>query len=439
MSTFLESGSYGNVYTGSINGVEYIKKVAHTDPYDIVKGPTEEYIREADILRRCSHPNIVRIVDAKPEDSSLLLEKGLMNLKDFIREYGSTTDMLPIIHGIASGLYYLEEKNILHGDLKPENIVIFEEDGMYVAKLIDFGISYSNIHEGMVQDKMTTFSWQSPEEMYYTISGEGHRGFKMLSWTFGLLLLECLSPKNITDVTTYSDTFELTGVPSINEKYVRELAPDWANLPREAHIQDEKMDNLVEECLLWDPKKRISMYGICKRLGLEVDLPLSSSRKLDKNVQKVTFPWYYGLFLSRMRRFFKNLDNAKDKYHAPLALSIFLRYGKEDSEVLLCACLSLASKIYGSYFSEFLYEQDEEQGDEIGKEEIRILKVLNGVVVRTTSIDYFNLEEELISSDQSSSDKLEAHKEEDRMENINAWIDIILSGKNYEDLFVLSS
>lgn len=136
MSTFLSSGGYGEVYVGSIDGVEYVKKVAYTDPYNVVEGPEEDYVREADILRRCSHPNIVRLVDIDPKNSSLLLEKGLMNLKDFIREHGLTQDMLSIIQDVARGLYYLAQQNMLRGDVKPENIVIFQESGKYVAKLI---------------------------------------------------------------------------------------------------------------------------------------------------------------------------------------------------------------------------------------------------------------------------------------------------------------
>lgn len=88
------------------------------------------------------------------------------------------------------------------------------------------------------------------------------------------------------------------------------------------------------------------------------------------------------------------------------------------------ACLSLAFKVYGSYFSEFLYLEAEDQEREVAEMEVEILGSLGGVVVRTTSLDYFNLE---------------SRQEHDRTENINAWIDIILSGKDYKDLFVLSS
>lgn len=176
----------------------------------------------------------------------------------------------------------------------------------------DFGISYTNIYEGMSQGEMTSFPWKSPEEIYYSRFGKDERGFKMLSWTLGLLLLECLSSKNITDIKTRSDTFEMTGVPSIEEEYVKDLASKQADSPRTACVEFERLDNLVEECLQWDPVKRISMYGICKRLELEVDSPLSSTQKLDKNIQEVSFSWDYDLFLLRMRLFFERIDKPRE-------------------------------------------------------------------------------------------------------------------------------
>ena len=47
----------------------------------------------------------------------------------------------PLFKQICTALYYLHEKNIIHGDLKEENILIGSVKGRLVAKLCDFGHS----------------------------------------------------------------------------------------------------------------------------------------------------------------------------------------------------------------------------------------------------------------------------------------------------------
>ena len=42
---------------------------------------------------------------------------------------------------IINGIRYLHQKGIVHLDLKLENVLIFKENGKYIAKLCDFGFS----------------------------------------------------------------------------------------------------------------------------------------------------------------------------------------------------------------------------------------------------------------------------------------------------------
>jgi serine/threonine protein kinase len=79
-------------------------------------------------------------------------------------------DISPLVkynlcRGIAAGLDALHDCELIHGDLKPENVLLFRsKNGAFIAKLADFGLSFYE-EEGMsgVQIIGGTPGWQAPE------------------------------------------------------------------------------------------------------------------------------------------------------------------------------------------------------------------------------------------------------------------------------------
>ncbi len=79
---------------------------------------------------------------------------------------------LKCMHGITTGLYHLHERQIIHQDIKPSNILLFERDGV---KIGDFGRSYSATHIEVEHNKNNLFpgdnTYAPPESLYRYATG----------------------------------------------------------------------------------------------------------------------------------------------------------------------------------------------------------------------------------------------------------------------------
>lgn len=121
--------------------------------YDAVKVLKEEFTSSDEILERfkqeanavafLSHPNIVNIYNVGSEGKIhyIVMEyvKG-KTLKEIIREKGilSNEEMLNYSYQIARALESAHTNNIIHRDIKPQNIIVTKDD---LVKVTDFGIA----------------------------------------------------------------------------------------------------------------------------------------------------------------------------------------------------------------------------------------------------------------------------------------------------------
>lgn len=110
----------------------------------------KRFLREASILARLSHPNIVTLHDYGSIDGdahgryfmAMELLKG-ETLADRLRASGSVSpgEALRILRPIARGLREAHKLGAIHRDLKPSNVMIVpDEDGGEIVKILDFGI-----------------------------------------------------------------------------------------------------------------------------------------------------------------------------------------------------------------------------------------------------------------------------------------------------------
>jgi serine/threonine protein kinase len=196
---FIGRGAFGEVYKGDLDG----QSVAVKKPVDDSDGVhNDQFANEVIIQSRVIHKNIVRLIGCCLEvDKPMLvyefLSKG--SLDDVL--HGSRRDplnlkcRLDIAAESAEGLAYLHSKTtnvILHGDVKPANILLDED---WTPKISDFGISRL-----IVKDKQhTDFVIGDRSYMDPVYLRDGLLTDRSDVYSFGVVILELISRKKATN------------------------------------------------------------------------------------------------------------------------------------------------------------------------------------------------------------------------------------------------
>eukprot|EP01035_Chromulina_nebulosa_P018778 gene18778-24545_t len=153
--------------------------------------------REVDIMRRLNHPNIIKFIEVYETIDNLLMVMEYCpgaELFDVIlqRKYFNEIDAKPIFAQVAKAIFYLHCMNILHRDVKPENILILDEadmaTGLPIAKLLDFGLSKNANAGSAAKTFVGTPCYLAPEVEYTSKGLGGTYGLPADCWSLGAVL-----------------------------------------------------------------------------------------------------------------------------------------------------------------------------------------------------------------------------------------------------------
>ncbi len=182
----------------------------------------ERFRREARAVAQLNHPHVVGVIDAGEEEGG---EDGFSTpyivfeyvegetLKDRIRRNGRlpVSESIAYAIEIARALGAAHASQIVHRDVKPQNVLVDEEGA---AKVTDFGIARSLAQEGLTADGrvLGTTDYVSPEQaLGHAVSGQSDL------YSLGIVVFEML---------TGDVPFKGENQVAVAMKHVREDLPD---------------------------------------------------------------------------------------------------------------------------------------------------------------------------------------------------------------------
>ena len=181
-----EFGPYIITGFAGCGATSYVYKARRKDRFDpvavkvlhphLVADPTRRlrFYREARIMMRMQHPNVVRFEEIIEEGNTLAFVMEYIDgvtLQQWRRAHAAEIDEVAlacVFVDILRGVTAAHGEGIVHRDLKPGNVLITESQGRSVAKIIDFGVARFVDEPLTAQERskiIGTAAYVSPEEV----------------------------------------------------------------------------------------------------------------------------------------------------------------------------------------------------------------------------------------------------------------------------------
>lgn len=109
----------------------------------------DQFYTEIQTLRSLQHPHIIQLYDVYIAETKIYIVMELMSggeLFDYVVQKGTLTEeeASRIVRKVTSALVYMHSKNVIHRDMKPENLLLAHKPRSshdIEVKIIDFGLS----------------------------------------------------------------------------------------------------------------------------------------------------------------------------------------------------------------------------------------------------------------------------------------------------------
>ncbi|KAL6471107.1 hypothetical protein MHYP_G00197570 [Metynnis hypsauchen] len=212
----------------------------------------QKLFREVRIMKGLNHPNIVQLFEVIETEKTLYL----------IMEYASGGEVFDylVAHGrmkekearakfrqIVSAVHYCHQKNIVHRDLKAENLLLDSESNIKIA---DFGFS----NEFTLGNKLDTFCGSPPYAAPELFQGKKYDGPEVDIWSLGVILYTLVSG---------SLPFDGQNLKELRERVLR-------GKYRVPFYMSTDCESILRRFLVLNPTKRCSLEQIMKDKWMNV-------------------------------------------------------------------------------------------------------------------------------------------------------------------------
>ncbi|XP_047312373.1 serine/threonine-protein kinase GRIK1-like [Impatiens glandulifera] len=250
------AGSYGKVvlYRSSVDGKHYAIKAFHKSHLSRLRvAPSEtamtDVLREVLIMKTLEHPNIVNLFevidDPKTDDFYMVLEyaegKWVFEGSGSLGGLGENKAR-KYLRDIVCGLMYLHAHNIVHGDIKPDNLLV---TGSGTVKIGDFSVSqvFEDNNDELRRSPGTPV-FTAPECcLGLTYGGKGAD-----TWAVGITLYCMIMGKYPFLGENLQDTYD-------------KIVNQDASLPDD---MNPLLKNLLEGLLCKDPMQRLKLEAVAE-------------------------------------------------------------------------------------------------------------------------------------------------------------------------------
>jgi len=208
-------GTSGNVYSTD-KGYAVKKILTSGESFD--EDDYQRLTREISILRYLNHPNIINIFNVQLKPPKLALSFAKYGTLDKI-SLDNIMCRKWIFYQLFRGLAYCHSKNIWHRDIKPKNILIFNNPksssdfDKYIVKIADFNISFPKARQGNNWTNVVSLYWKAPE----LLLEDGNYSESIDVWSLGVILLNAILKEKVLS-SDFSDSqleeiVDLIGIP----------------------------------------------------------------------------------------------------------------------------------------------------------------------------------------------------------------------------------
>uniref|UniRef100_A0ACD5XNJ7 Uncharacterized protein n=1 Tax=Avena sativa TaxID=4498 RepID=A0ACD5XNJ7_AVESA len=164
------SGAYSQVYLGKhrVKGTEVAVKEIAMDRLSAKL--RDSLLSEVDILRQIRHPNIIALHDSVRDGGRIYLILEYCrggDLYSYLLQHKRVPETVAkhFIRQLACGLQMLREKNVVHRDLKPQNILLVANSENSILKIADFGFAKFLEPYGLAETLCGSPLYMAPEVM----------------------------------------------------------------------------------------------------------------------------------------------------------------------------------------------------------------------------------------------------------------------------------